>query len=96
MSKCLPVFVYIYNVKYFRTVLHTQAASFLRKKTGFLKLTALFIATTRDICTKLLTSSESSMKIKFMSAKAFFVILLTSAVISKHRLLHGNEIVQYF
>ena len=35
------------------------------------------------------------MKIKIRSHWTLFVILLTSAVICKQRLLHGNEIMQY-
>ena len=35
------------------------------------------------------------MKIKVRSFRTLFVIFLTSPVICKHGLLHGNEIVQY-
>ena len=82
-------------MKYFGTVAHVQAASFL-KETIFLELTTFSISTTRDIYTKLLTFSESSAKIKVRSGWTFFVILLMLAVICKQRLLRGNEILQSF
>ena len=46
-----------------------------------MKLTTLFISTTRNIYTKLWN---------------FLLILFMLAVICKQRFLHGNEIVQYF
>ena len=82
-------------MKYFGTVAHAQAASFL-KETIFLELKTFFVSTTRDIYTKLLTFSGSSAKINVRSGWTFFVILLMSAVIWKQRLLRRNEILQYF
>ena len=46
--------------------------------------------------TVLLTFSKSSVKIKIRLRGTYFVILLTSSVISKQKPFHGNEIVQYF
>ena len=63
------------------TSLHVYAATFL-------------ISSTKRIFTKLLSFSESSIKIKVRSHWAHFLILLTSAVICK-QCLCGNEIVQY-
>ena len=60
-----------------------------------MKVTKFFISRTRRIFTKLLDISESSIKIKFISNGAIPVILLTSAVISRQRLLYGNEVAQY-
>ena len=60
-----------------------------------MKLATFFISITRRIFTKVLGISESSIKIKVNSHWELFVILLTSAVICKQRILHGNEIVQY-
>ena len=67
-----------------------------QKVQAFLKLITFSISTTGDIYAKLLTFSKSSVKRKVKSASTFFVILLTSAVICKQRLLLGNEIVLYF
>ena len=67
-----------------------------QKVQAFLKLITFSISTTVDIYSKLLTLSKSSVKRKVKSASTFFVILLTSAVICKQRLLLGNEIVLYF
>ena len=73
MSKCKTVYIYIYGVKYFRTVTHVQPTLFSEKKQQvFLKLPTFLISTIRDIYRKLLT------------------------VNCKQRLLHGNEMVQYF
>ena len=54
-----------------------------------------FILRTRHIFRKLLSVSESSIKIKVRLHWALFLIFLTSAVICKQRLLHRNELVQY-
>ena len=59
-----------------------------------MKLT-FFISRTKQIYAKTLTVSESSFKIKTMSAWALLEILLTSAVICKQRFLHEGDIVQY-
>ena len=58
-------------------------------------LAMFLISGTRHIFKKLLGVSESSIKIKIKSHQTLYVILLTSAVIFKQKLLHGNEIVQY-
>ena len=60
-----------------------------------MKLATFFILSTTHIFTKLLTVSESSIKIEVRSDLTLFVILLISAVICKQKLLDGNEIVQY-
>ena len=60
-----------------------------------MKLATFFISSTRDILKKLLAVPESSIKIKAKLPLTLFVILLTSAVICKQRLLYDNEIVQY-
>ena len=60
-----------------------------------MKLTTFFISRTKQIYAKTLTVSESEFKIKVMSPWPLFQLLLTSAVICKHRLLHESEIVQY-
>ena len=52
-----------------------------KKAQFFLKSITFINSTTRNICTNLLT---------------FYVILLTSVVICKQRLLHGKEIVEFF
>ena len=49
----------------------------------------------RMIYLKSLIPYESELKIKVTPSRTFFLILLTSAVICKQRLLHKNEIVQY-
>ena len=60
-----------------------------------MKLATFFISSTRCIFEKLLAVPESSIKIKANLHLTLFVILLTSAVICKQRLLDDNEIVQY-
>ena len=60
-----------------------------------MKIGTFFILSTRHIFTKLVTVSESSIKIEVRSDLALFVILLISAVICKQKLLDRNEIVQY-
>ena len=61
-----------------------------------MKLTTFFISSTRPIFTKLLDISVSLIKITARSQGTLFVILHTSVVISKQRLLHGNDTVQNF
>ena len=95
LKKSQTIYIYIYVKTYLRTVAHVQAASFSVIK-GFLKLTTFFISTTRDIYTKLLTFSESSVNIKVTPRWAFFVILFTPAAINRQRLLHGNKVMQDF
>ena len=56
-----------------------------------MKLVTFFISSTKHIFTKLLSVSESLIKIK--THWAHFLILLSLAVICKHRLSYGNEIV---
>ena len=70
------------------------AASF-SVKARFYETRNDFISSTRRIFTKLLAAFESSIKIKVRLHGTLFVILFTSAVIYKQRLLHGNKIVQY-
>ena len=60
-----------------------------------MKLAMSFILNTRRAFTKLLAISETSIKIRVRLIGTLFVIFLTSAVICKEGLLHGNEIVQY-
>ena len=60
---------------------------------SFLKSATLFISTNTNVYTKLLTSSESLVKVKFRLTETFLVIFLTSAVISKHLLFHENTIL---
>ena len=60
-----------------------------------MKLATSFISSTRRIFTKLLSVSESLIKIKVRLHQPLFLILLTSAVICKQRLLYGNEILRY-
>ena len=62
----------------------------------FLQCQQHFLSPLEVFSKKLLRFSESSLKIKVRSYRTFFVILLTSEVIFKQRLLHGNEIVQCF
>ena len=59
-----------------------------------MKLATLFISSTRRIFRELLAVSESAITIKVRSHRIFFVILLTSVVICKQRLLRGKETVQ--
>ena len=52
--------------------------------------------TTIDIYTKLLTFSETSIKVKVSLAWTFLQILLTSAVTCKQGLLHRSKVMQHF
>ena len=61
-----------------------------------MKLTTFFISSTRPIFTKLLDISVSLIKITARSHGTLFIILHTSVVISKQRLLYGNDTVQNF
>lgn len=79
------------GMKYFSTIVHTQAALFPKIKSLF-ELTAVFVLTTTDIFTKLLTFSESSVEINVRLSQTFYVIFLSSAVICKQRFWHGNDI----
>ena len=60
-----------------------------------MKLATFFISSTRRIFKELLAVPESSIKMKAKLQLTLFVILFTSAVICKQRLLDDNEIVQY-
>ena len=71
-------YFHICGVKYFCTVTRTHAALF-SKKVVFSNLTLFFILATRDTCTKLLTFSKSSVKIK---VKSFFYIFHNFVYIS--------------
>ena len=55
-----------------------------------MKLETFFILSTRHIFRKLLSVSEISIKIQVRSHQTLFLILLTSAVICKQKLLYGN------
>ena len=79
----------------FYVATHGCAASF--------SITAFFILTTRQNYTKPLTVSERKLKtflITFLIILiifwSFLIILPTSRVMAKQRLLHENEILQYF
>ena len=60
-----------------------------------MNIATFFISKSRSIFTKLLAVSERSIKMKNKLYGILLVILLTSAIICKQRLFHGNEIVQY-
>ena len=60
-----------------------------------MKLAIFFLSSTRHIFTNLLAVSESSRKIQVKLHWTLSLILLTSAVICKQRLLDESEIVQY-
>lgn len=60
-----------------------------------MKLAKFCISSTRRISTKLLAISESSTKINIRLHLTLTVILFTSAVICKQRLLLENETVPY-
>ena len=77
------------------TCLRIFMESCLQWKRVFMKVATFFISSTRSICAKLLAASESSIKIKFRLHWRLFVILLTSAVTCKQRLLHEIEILQF-
>ena len=81
-------------MKRFCKFTHFYATSF-SMKTCFYEPINVFVSRTRHIFTKLSIDSESSIKIKIMPHWTLLVILLTSAVTRKQRLLHANEIVQY-
>ena len=72
-----------------------KAVSFL-EKTVFSYNNNLFVLTTIDIYTKLLTFSETSIKVKVSLAWTFLQILLTSAVTCKQGLLHRSKVMQHF
>ena len=59
-----------------------------------MKLAMFFLSSTKLIFTKLLSFSESSIKIKVRLTLGTFPNF-TSAVICKQRLLYGNEIMQF-
>ena len=61
-----------------------------------MKLATFFIRRTNQIYAKVITVSKSKFEIKVVSAWTLFEILLTSAVISKQKLLQENEIVHCF
>ena len=63
---------------------------FQKKVRFFIKLTIFFILTTGDLYIKQSTFSECSLKIKVWSPWMLFVVLVTSAVICKQNILHGN------
>ena len=60
-----------------------------------MKLTIFSISRTKQIYVTTLTVSETTFKIKAISPRKLFEILLTYTVICKQKLLHGNNIVQY-
>ena len=79
--------------KRFHTFLHFYAALFSIKACFYESV--FFISATRRNFRKLLSVSESSIKVKVRLHWTLLLTLLTSVVICKQRLLHGNEIVQY-
>ena len=79
----------------FRIVAHACAASF-SIKTRFYDTNNIFMSTTRQNYTKPLNVSERTLEIKSMLRWTFLIILPTSGVMTKQRLLLENEIVQYF
>ena len=78
----------------FRMFTHIYAASFTMK-TCFNESSNVFLSQALEAFSKRLAFSESSIKLKVRSNGTLFVILLTSPVVCKQRLLDGNEIVQY-
>ena len=76
MSNC------ICRVKYYRTNEHVQKGSFSKKdqQQAFLKLTKLFILR-KNYEDKVVTFSESKVKLKVILTCTLFLILLMSAVI---------------
>ena len=60
-----------------------------------MKIATFFVSSSRRIFTKLLSVSESSIKIEFRSHHTLFLILLTPAVTCKERLFYGNNTVQH-
>ena len=60
-----------------------------------MKLTTFSVARTNDNLTKLITDSETCIKINVRSRWTLSLKLVTSAIIYKLRFLHGNETVQY-
>ena len=87
-------FVGLISMKHLHMFPHFYAASFWIK-TCFMRPAMFFTLSIRHILTKLLAVPESLIKIKVRSPRTLFIIPLTSAVICKQRLLHGNEIVQH-
>ena len=76
---------------------HMRTQLCFRKKVRFfIKLTIFFILTTGDLYIKQSTFSECSLKIKVWWPWMFFVVLVTSAVICKQNLLHGNWFFNIF
>ena len=61
-----------------------------------MQLKTFFISRTKHIYAKKFTVSKSTFKMNAKSTWTFFEILLTYAVICRHRLLHENDIVQNF
>ena len=61
-----------------------------------LLIKTFLITRNRDIFTKLSGVSKISIKINVRSHGTLLVVFLTSAVIFKQRLLHGNKIRQFF
>ena len=61
-----------------------------------LLIKTFLITRNRDIFIKLAGVSKISIKINVRSHGTLLVVFLTSAVIFKQRLLHGNKIRQFF
>ena len=74
---------------------HFYVALFFKKKC-FMKLATFFISSTKRIFTKLLSVSESSVKVKVGSHWAHFLILLTSAVICKQQIYMEMRLCNIF
>ena len=88
-------FITFISIKRFQMFKHFNGALCTMKTCFYETSKFFFISSTRLVCAKLPTASESSIKIKFGLHWRLFVILLTSAVTCKQRLLHESEIVQF-
>ena len=89
------LFVALTSMEPLRMFTHFYAALLLIKTCFCKTRNVFFFSSTRRRLTKLLTVSESSIKLKFRSDLKLFVIFLISAVICKQKLFDGNEIAQY-
>ena len=70
---------------YYTVMFPCSNTALFQSKRIFMKLTNFFVSRTKQIYAKTLTVSESTFKVKRVSYRAFFEILLTSAVICKHK-----------
>ena len=89
-------FVTLINMECLRVFSHFYAAS-SSVKMCFYETSNVFLSQILNAFSKkLLSASESSIKIMVRAHWGLFVILLTSAIICKQRLLHGKKIIKYF